>query len=161
MNDEFKVYVDQLRDGHEEEIDEVFPPDFIGVNEKDLIFNEPVKVQGTAYLADDSLILHFDIETKSKIACAICNAPVEVDVNIHNFYHAVPLSETSGIFDMQDILRETILLETPQFAECNEGQCSEREKMSKYLKKSSSNDDDGIKRIDDDGYQPFSNLELR
>lgn len=160
MNDEFKVYVDQLRDGHEEEIDEVFPPDFIGVNEKDLIFNDPVKVQGTAYLADDSLILHFDIETQAKIACAICNAPVEVEVIINNFYHAVPLSETSGIFDMQDILRETIILETPQFAECNEGQCSEREKLSKYLKKSSSNDD-GIEPSDDDGYRPFSNLELR
>ena len=55
-------YIDQLRDGHEEEIHEEFSPDFLGIEEKDLGFKDPVFVEGKAYLAEDSLILHFDID---------------------------------------------------------------------------------------------------
>jgi len=163
MNDAFKIYVDQLRNGHEEDIDEEFLPDFIDVNEKDLSFRDPVSVEGKAYIANDSLILHFEIATHATISCAVCNAPVSVEVNIHNFYHAEPLEEVKGgIYNLQPILRETILLDTPQFAECNQGKCAEREKISKYLKTENSKGDevDGIKPLDDEGYKPFSDLEL-
>ena len=161
MNDAFKIYVDQLRDGHEEDIHEDLPPDFIEVNEKDLSFRDPVKVEGQAYTAEDSLILHLEITTYATISCAVCNAPVSVEINIQNFYHAEPLEEIKGgIYNLQPILRETILLETPQFAECNQGQCAEREKISKYLKTSKGVEGDGIKPLDDEGYRPFSDLEL-
>lgn len=162
MNDAFKIYVDQLRDGHEEDIHENFPPDFIDVNEKDLSFKDPVTVEGKAYLAEDSLILHFEIETIATIACAVCNTPVKVQVSIENFYHAEPLEEIkSGIYNLQDILRETILLETPKFAECNSGKCAEREKISKYLKVPNSKETDETNPNDDEGYRPFSDLELK
>jgi uncharacterized metal-binding protein YceD (DUF177 family) len=163
MNDAFKIYVEQLRNGHEEDIHEELSPDFIGVNETDLSFTSPVKVDGKAYLADDSLILHFDIVTHATIPCAVCNNPVSVEVNIRNFYHAEPLEEIkTGIYNLQNLLRETILLDTPQFAECNQGQCAERERLSKYLKTPTSKADDiaGIKALDDEGYRPFSDLEL-
>jgi len=159
MNDAFKIYVDQLRDGSEEEIYETLPSSFIGVHENDLSFVDPVLLRGRAYLADDSLILHLDIEAYALVPCTICNALVRVAVQIHNFYHAELLKEIkSGIYHMESLLRETILLETPKFAECNQGQCSEREKVSRYLK--SSSDETGIED-GDEGYRPFSNLELK
>lgn len=162
MNDTFKIFVDQLRDGHEEEIHENFPPDFIGVNESDLSFDELVKVDGKAYLAEDSLILNFDIIAFAMISCAVCNSLVRTEVAIHNFYHAVPLSEVKGgIFHLQETLREVILLETPKFAECNEGKCGEREKISKYLKSPKEGDSPGKQAFSDDGYRPFSDLELK
>lgn len=163
MNDAFKIYVDQLKDGHEENIHEEFLPEFIGITEKDLTFKDPVKVEGKAYLADDSLILNFDIETTAIMPCTVCNAPVAVEIKIRNFYHMESVDEIkSGIYNIQDILRETILIETPHFAECNNGKCSEREKISKYLKNPNSDGDElnGKKSSDDDGYKPFSNLEL-
>lgn len=161
MNDAFKIYVDQLRNGHEEDIHEDLPPDFIEVNEKDLSFKDPVKVEGKAYMAEDSLILHFEITTHATISCAVCNAPVSVEIKIQNFYHAEPLEEIKGgIYNLKPLLRETILLETPQFAECNQGHCAEREKISKYLKTSKGVEVDGIKPLDDEGYRPFSDLEL-
>ncbi|HRD55973.1 MAG TPA: hypothetical protein PLC42_06210 [Parachlamydiaceae bacterium] len=162
MNDAFKIFADQLRDGHEEEIHENFPPDFIGVKEKDLSFNESVKVDGKAYLAEDSLVLNFDIKAFAMIPCAVCNSLVRTEIAIHNFYHAEPLSEIkSGIFHLQEILREVILLETPQFAECNQGKCSEREKISKYLKTPIEGEIPGKSALMDDGYRPFSDLELK
>lgn len=161
MNDAFKIYVDQLRDGHEEIIHEMFEPDFIDINEKDLKFKKPVQVEGKAYMADDSLVLNFDITTEASLLCTVCNTVVPAEIKIHNFYHAVPLDEIKGgIYYMQDILRETILLETPNFQECNGGNCPEREKLSKYLKTPKSENDTGADSSDEEGYRPFSNLKL-
>jgi uncharacterized metal-binding protein YceD (DUF177 family) len=163
MNDAFNIYVEQLRNGHEEDLHEELPSDFIDVNEADLKYTSPVKIDGKAYLAEDSLILHLDISTYATIPCAVCNSPVSVEVSIENFYHAEPLEEVkTGIYNLQNLLRETILLDTPQFAECNRGACAEREKLSKYLKTPGTKADEtsGIKALEDEGYRPFSDLEL-
>lgn len=154
MNEAFKIYIEQLRDGHTEKIDEKIDADFLDVKEDDLSYVDPVNVQGEAYLAESDLILHFDIETLATIPCAICNEDVKVPVNLKNFYHTVPTAEVkSGVYNFKELLRENILLTTPLFAECHNGSCPERDELKKFFRKDST--DNNTK---DDGYHPFANL---
>lgn len=157
MDPRFKIYVEQLRDGHVEKLAENFAPKFLDVSENDLAFVDPVEIRGEAYLADDMLVLHVDVHTFCKIPCRICNEPVNTEIAIKGFYHAMPLEEIkTGVFDFQDILRETILLEVPSLVECHEGTCPQRRGMAKYFKKESPPGEKGV----EEGYQPFADLDL-
>jgi uncharacterized metal-binding protein YceD (DUF177 family) len=152
MDDAFKIYIEQLREGHTEKLEETFHPDFLDVHAKDLDYQDPVFVTGEAYIAENELILHWNISTKAILPCIICTEPVKIDVKMQGYYHTVPLAEIKGgIFNFKDTLREIIILETPTFAEC-EGQCPRRKDVSKYLKKESP------QGKDDEGYHPFSDL---
>ena len=157
-DDLFKIYVEQLREGSVEEIEESFSPEFLDVHERDLSFKVPVKIAGQAYLADEMLVLHFDIQTVATLPCLVCNAPVAVKIAIKGFYHAVPLNEIkNGVFNFRDILRETILLETPLLAECHQGQCAQRQVLQKYFKKDNV---PGVTESDEEGYKPFADLDF-
>ena len=137
MDNTFSLFVDRLRGGKVEEIKEVFSPDFLGVHESDLVFDKEVKVKGEAYLTDDSLVMRVDITTEATMPCAICNEKAAVPIEVRGFYHIVPLKEIKGaVYNMQEALREAILLEIPQFAEC-EGKCPRREEIAKYMKDAS------------------------
>ena len=57
IDDTCRIYVEQLRDGHSEKLNETLAPDFLEVHEADLSFVDPVIVSGEAYLADNELIL--------------------------------------------------------------------------------------------------------
>jgi uncharacterized metal-binding protein YceD (DUF177 family) len=154
----FKIYVDQLRDGHIETIHEILSPDFMEVKEEDLLFQDEINVDGEAYLAEDEVVLHLEIFTKATIPCSICNERVKIDVSIPDFYHAEPLQNIkTGIFNYKEILRESILLETPSFAECHDGKCPKRNEFKKYLKESGREDG----KSDEEGYQPFADLKLQ
>lgn len=157
MDNRFKIYVEQLRQGHVEKISEKFPPEFLDVHEKDLRFVDPVFVNGEAYLAEDMLVLHVDLKAIALIPCSICNEPVKVEIVLDGSYHAIPLDEIKGgVFDFQETLREAILLETPLLAECNEGKCPQRSVVQKYLKNETTSKING----NDEGYQPFADLDL-
>ncbi|MFI5344331.1 MAG: YceD family protein [Chlamydiales bacterium] len=154
MEDEFKIYVEQLREGHENRIDEVFSPDFLEINEPDLAFLKPVKLQGVAYIAEKELILNWNIWTEALVPCAICNEKVPVEIEIDNFYYSEPLDAIkSGIFNFKSLLRETILLEVPLFTECNQGNCPSRKEVAQYLRKPSEEESD-----EGEGYHPFADL---
>lgn len=156
-DDRFRIFVEQLREGHTEEIDETFTPAFLDVQEKDLVFEKPVRVNGQVYLADDMLVLHLDIATVAGIPCSVCNRPVEVPIAIEEFYHAVPLNEIKGaVYDFSEILRETILLEVPLLAECGDGKCPQRKVIEKFLKKEKSPGADD----ESEGYRPFADLDF-
>jgi len=158
MDDFFKIYIEQLREGHEEKIHEQLGPDFLDIHEPDLTFDKPVELEGVAYLAEHELVLHWDIRTEALVPCSICNEPVRVPIHVQNFYYSVPDSEIkTGIYNFKDLLRETILLEIPAFAECDGGNCPKREEYRKYLKESSnlpSSDDE-------EGYHPFADLDWK
>ena len=155
MNEAFKIYVDQLKDGHSEQISEELDPKFIEVKEEDLAFIDPVHVNGEAYLAEDELVLHLDVDTLATIPCAICNTLVKVPVELKNFYHTVEEAELkSGIYNFKEMLRENVLLSVPLFAECNEGKCPEREVLKKFFRDEDSPDS----KSGDDGYHPFAHL---
>ncbi len=150
-DDSFKIYVDRLRDGQQAHISENLSPEFLDVSEAELTFQEPVAVEGEAYVAGDSLILHLTISTNCTLPCSICNKPVEVPISINEFYHAEPTEDIkSGIFNFCDILREAIIIEVPSFTECNDGNCPSRKELKKYLKKP--------EQSADEGYHPFADL---
>lgn len=152
MEDEFKIYIERLRKG-DETIEESLDPAFLAIDEKDLDFPEKVKIDGEAYLADDDLVLHLNVETTANIPCSICNEKVNIGIKLQDFYYSEPIADIkSGVFNYKEILREAILLDTPFFAECNEGNCSKRKELGKFLKEPS-------KEIaNDEGYQPFADL---
>lgn len=157
MDDFFKIYVDRLRDGYEQELNETFSPDFLDIDEPDLTFKEEVQTKGKAYLAEQELLIQWEeISTSAIIPCSICNERVKVPIHIHHFYHAEPMNEIkSGIFNYKELLRETILLEIPPFFECNQGNCPKRKEISKYLKSTSEDQED------DEGYHPFADLDWK
>jgi len=157
MENPFKIFVDRLKKEDKHKIHEVVSPDFLDIHEEELSFHNNVIVDGEAYLAHDELILHLSAEAEALIACAICNEGVPTKVRLEAFYHAEPLDKIKGaIFDYQELLRENILVETPEFVEC-EGNCPKRKVLKKYLKSEESSVD---KKSDPEGYKPFSDLEL-
>lgn len=152
MDESFKIYADRLKDGHRETIVEQLPPDFLDVQETGLAFPAPIKIEGEAYLADSSLIIHLEITTEAIMPCAICNQATLVKIHISNFYHAQETSEIKGgVFDLKETLRETILLELPTVVECQNGNCPERKEMMKYCSKNE-------KQQSQDDHHPFANL---
>ena len=135
MTLELKIYIDRLKSGHTEKIEEEIDSSFLEVAEEELLFPSKVSVSGTAYLADEHLVLHLKTKTEAKIPCSICNDlflyPIKID-----FYHTVLLKDLiNPIFEYAEALRESILLQVPPFAECHGGQCPERDSIDKFLKK--------------------------
>ncbi len=152
MIDSFKIFVDQLREGQIRLIDETVPPDFLGVEEKELVFDRDVKMNGEAYLASDDLVIHLQVSTQARLPCAICNEQVYVKMEIEDLYLTKPTAEIkSAVYDFSEALREEILLEVPHFAECHNGHCPHREEMKKYLK-------DKQDHSEEEGYHPFAEL---
>ncbi len=160
MSDIFTIYIDRLKSGHTTLIEETIPSDFLGVEEKDLQFTDPVKVKGETYLADDHLILHFKIETSATLPCSACNEKFKLPVIIDNFYHAEPIKELkTGVFDYKEALREAILLQVPPFAECHGGKCPERESIAKFLKPSEETEGKKPEKEKPVVYFPFQDLD--
>lgn len=156
MDDSFKIYIEQLREGHEEKIHEKLDPSFIDIHEADLIFETPVELKGVAYLAEHELVLHWDIRTEVLIPCSICNELVKVPIQVQNFYYSEPTSEIkAGIYNFKNLLRETILLEVPAFTECHGGNCPKRQEYQKYLKEPSN------PLSQEEGYNPFVDLDWK
>jgi uncharacterized metal-binding protein YceD (DUF177 family) len=132
----FHIYIDRLRDGKMERIDDDLPSSFLDIDEDELKFSETVHVDGEAYLADDHFVLRLRAQAQAFIPCLACNKMTEASLNVEDFYFSVPLKElTSPIFDYSEALREALLLELPQYVECNGGNCPERENIKVYLNK--------------------------
>jgi uncharacterized metal-binding protein YceD (DUF177 family) len=158
MEDLFIIYINPLKKGKVETLDQKFSPDFLDVREKNLEFNFDVYIKGEVYVADQDLILHLDIKTKGTIPCSICNDPVNVDVELRGFYYVEPLANIkSGVFDMRESIRQAILLETPSFVECHQGICPQRKNIEKYLSHSREARESGEEISD---YHPFKDLTL-
>ena len=140
MHEEFKIYVDRLKGGQNEEIDETVLPEALEIeDEKEVAFPASIHVFGEAYLAEDHLVLHLNISTKAMLPCAICNEKFTVPIELSNVYLSTPLSEIPGAaFDYASEAREAIFLQLPVYFECHEGSCPERKQLNNYLKQPSS-----------------------
>ncbi|MFZ4099443.1 MAG: YceD family protein [Chlamydiia bacterium] len=138
----FRLYVDRLQSsGHagsrEELISESVPPDFLDVHEKELQFPSPVSFSGKAYMAGDQVILKLAIETEAIVPCPVCNEGTTVVVKLGNVLVTMDSkSVEGGILDLRDVLREEILLATPQWAECRPEGCPERATLDRLRKPS-------------------------
>jgi len=132
---ELKIFIDRLKDGQIEKFKLEVPCDFLGIQEDDLSFIAPVTLKGESYLASDHLILKLHVETKILMPCSICNEPTKLPIVIADFTQAEPIENIrSSVYDYTEALREEILLQVPQFTECNEGNCPQRDSMKKFLK---------------------------
>jgi hypothetical protein len=152
--DQFKIYVNRLKEGQTHLHDETVSPEFLDIHEDALCFQESVRVTGSSYLADDHLITHLDVSAAAFIPCSICNGPVRIPIVIKNLYLSMPLSEIRGaVYNLCDEIRESILLQAPQFAECNEGNCPNRPYLQKFLEKDM---DEKKKPASDSVHFPFS-----
>ena len=145
-----KIYIDRLKNDDTEHIFEEVEPDFLDLQENDLVFKEKITISGQAYLAKNHLILDLKIKTKATMPCSICNEPTDIFLNLNDFTHTVELCEIkSAIYDAAEEIRNHILLKVPPFVECQSGHCPQRKDINKYLKQSS-----------EETYSPFSELEL-
>lgn len=155
-DDPLTIFVDRLASGKVLVLEEMVSSDFLDVGSADLLFEEEVFIKGECYLTNDALVLHVDIAAQARIPCSICNESVAVDIPIRGFYHLEPLKKiTKGFFNMREIVRESVLLETPKFVECNNGNCPKRKTIAKYMKPSPLK---GNSTPDDEGYHPFKDL---
>lgn len=153
MSEALRIYVDRLRHQDVELINETVPPDFIGVDDKDLRFTDPVNVTGEAYLAQDELVLKLAVSTVAQMPCSICNQLTAIPIEIE-LTNAEPIQGLKrGFFDLGDMIREAVLLDVPLVVECHEGHCPARSEVEPYLKKKKSG------QSPEDGYQPFSDLD--
>jgi uncharacterized metal-binding protein YceD (DUF177 family) len=151
-----KIYVDQLRGGKEWSLNAELTPEFIGVQEAELIFTAPVFLKGKAYLAEDDLVIQVSIATKARMPCRVCNDFFDREVLVEKLVHVEPLTHLKrGFVDISPILREAVLLEIPPVAECHGGHCPRRQEIEKYLSEPSDDPSE-----EHEGYQPFKNLSL-
>jgi len=158
MEEVFKIYVDQLRNGQVESFDETVKTSFLQFEEEETRFDDKMHLKGEAYLAENELVIHLHAMTHVYIPCTICNTPVKILMDLDNLYlTAEPEEYKSGIFHFNERLRESILLEMPQFAECNEGKCPQRKEIGIYL---ANPDQLSDKKDLGHGYNPFANLDL-
>ncbi len=151
--DAFKIYIDRLSQGKVHKIKDVFPSDFIGINESELKFEKPVGITGEAYIAEGEgeLVLHLSVKTEALVPCSICNEMSPVEIVLDNLYEVIPLEDIKGaIFDFSQVVREEIILKLPTAHECSGGKCPKRKEYTKYFKTEASDIEEG--------YHPFADL---
>lgn len=132
---ELKIYTDRMKDGQGDSFTGIVSTDILIPKEPDVVFSDTLELSGEAYVAGDHVILKLKVKAFAWIPCAICNELVKTPIILDNFYHAEPLEAIpTGVFDFSELLRNDLLLELPQFAEC-QGKCPQREDMKKFFKK--------------------------
>jgi hypothetical protein len=146
-----KISVDLLQIQERIFIKEDLSPEFLGISEKELKIDQPIHVEGQAYLSSDYLVINFSAKTYFQMPCKICNETIVLPLVEENYYDTISLDDINkGVYDFSDDLRQALLLKLPHFVECNDGSCPERKHIEKHLKKTS--------KIKDDSYLPFEKI---
>ena len=152
MTETFKIFLDRLYDGKEQNLQDSIPKELLFVDEEELKFEGPVEITGKAYLAYDHLVIRINAKALVNLPCVICTQPVSFFLKVVDRTYSIPVEEISGkIFFFKDLLKEELLLEVPQRKECND-LCKERENIAPFLKKDEQKDNPEI-------HFPFSGLE--
>ncbi len=136
MKEKLKIYVERIREGNIETIDEKLPPDFMENKEQDVSFKSPIEVAGEAYVTDDFLLIRMSIKTEAVLTCALCNEQFCFPIDIEDMIQEEPLEEIKdGVYDLLPLIRETIFLEIPFYPQCGITACTRRKEIEPYLKK--------------------------
>jgi len=153
--DSFTVYIDRLADGSVESLDLALPADFLEVNDGDLSYQSPIQLKGQVYVAETDLVMCFDIKALANMRCTLCNEPVTVPIDLKKIYFAESLETMkSGLFSFKELVRETILIETPRFVKCGGKDCKQKNQFTKYLR----TEEDIAKENEGKDYRPFADL---
>ncbi len=135
---QFQVLTDRLKDGEEDQIDEILDPSFLDLAEDDeLTVTLPVQVKGKVYRASEWVIIDALVNVPVTLHCAMCNHPFSKEIVLKRWVHEVQVPE-NGVLDMAEALREAILLEVPFFALCNGDTCHNMAEIEKYIHKEQS-----------------------
>jgi len=157
MEDAHLIYIDRLADDKVEKINCTLSPDFMDIHEKDLSFPEAISASGEVYVASDHLVIHLDVATSALVPCKTCNEPINKKVILTHVYHSVPITELrQPVFDLREVLRENILLESPSFAECENESCPHRVQFAQYLH---TDKKEQIETENDHSNYPFAHLD--
>jgi len=150
MNENLTAFIDRLRDGGETFFDEKVSGEQLNASDEELRFAKNASVKGKAYLADEHLVIALDIDAHPELPCTVCNEWTPVGLSLKKYYITKPLEEIrSNVYSFVEDVREAILLEVPQFAECG-GNCPSREALDGYCGKE--------KEVSDDTHFPFKDL---
>lgn len=129
------IYTDR-----EQKIDEILPPEFLQLHEKEIGTPTPITVKGQAEAQDDLLILTLEVATEVGMPCSICNVPTKVALQNKDIIITIPLSEIpSSAYDCTEVVREEVVMLLPQFVECKEGACPMRKEIKPFLKQEKKN----------------------
>ncbi len=152
MSESFKIWIDRLKGGRTEKIEEALDSSFLGPEEPELRFGGKAFVKGEAYLTDTHLIIHLKAHCTVSMPCAVCNQMTQVELRDDNFYYTQPMEEIEGaLFNYSEALREALLLQLPRTVECHQGKCPERSTMTPYLRSET--------RKEKTTYFPFADLD--
>lgn len=155
MKDHIKVYVDRIRDGEEDEISETLAPSFMDIHEEEMRFEDPVTIEGQAYVTDDWLIINLAIQTTVQLVCSVCNEPFSMAIDIQDMVHDEPLENIrDGHFDILPLVRESILLAVPFYPQCGLTVCNKRKEIEPFLK----HDKPAVEEAKEQGHNPFKDL---
>ncbi len=154
-HDSFKVYINDLAKGKTHGLEIKEPAEVLEIEDSELEMIGDLSVIGEVYIAGNELILHLSLNVTAQLPCKFCNGPAEVPIEVNDLYETIEVDKLkTGIFNFLEIVKENLLIEVPFLAECNQGNCSERAEMGKYLSKEESSNKD-------QGQKPFANLERR
>ena len=150
IEDRLSVFVDRLREGQVEEINCSCPPEFLSLEEKELRPCSEISVFGSAQVIDQQLLLQLTATVLIEMPCSVCNELCQTEVRVEDFALTESCDQIrAGIYRYANNLREAILLEIPQFAECSEGHCPSRAEIANYTASHSPQET---------GQNPFANL---
>jgi hypothetical protein len=154
MIEEFKIYIDRLKDGSVQKVEGAFDPTVLGVAEEHLQFLHPITIDGEAYTTDDHLVINLSAETFATMPCSICSESTTTSVSCDHAYITVPLEEIKGaVYDFGHALREGLLIEVPHATECHEGNCPGRKTLEHFFRVKEEN-------VDKPTHSPFKNIDL-
>ncbi len=132
--DRLKIFVHRLGEGRKEVISETLGPELMDLSEAELRFQDPVCVSGEAEVVDGEFCLSIRAATRVQMPCRVCGEWVTVELKTPELMHNQSLNELrSGVFQMQGMIREGLLLELPHCVECSFGVCPERKEINRYL----------------------------
>lgn len=153
MQEQFKIYIDRLKNGATQKIDAQLEPSFMDIDEPELSFSVPIRVRGEAYLTDEHLVIHLQAAAIAERPCSICNKIIKTEISVNNFYHTELIQEIpSALFDYSEALREALLVELPLVVECNGGKCPERENIAPFIRSKD--------RSENPTYFPFNDMDI-
>jgi len=153
MKKQLPIYIERLRDGRIEHVQESIDSKMLDISDADAKFSERVAVSAKAYTADDFLLVELTISAKAELMCSVCNEPFFYPIEIRNAIFETALDEiTDAVFDLYPLVRECVLLEIPFYPQCAGASCKNRESLDRYFK------NDASKESENTLFKPFENL---
>lgn len=132
---QFQLMTESLHEGEEFPIDVHLDPSFLALAEGDeLKISSPVHIQGKAYRASDWIIVDACVSVPVTLPCAMCNDPFTRIIELKRWVHEEKAPK-NGVLDLEEALREDILLEIPFFALCNGDSCHRIGEIEQFIHK--------------------------